>query len=597
MTKVPEVKERQDVREERIKVIFRKSTPLSDPKCRYPGFNPGSTVLPKGSVHRKGALPLPCDILLERDVAAPMRDGITIYINIFRPTGPEKVPAIIAWSPYGKEGGYQNLDQLPGRMGIPVSALSNLQAWEGPDPAYWCSHGYAVVNPDARGAFSSEGDIHHWGSQEAEDGHDLVEWLAVQDWCNGRIGLTGNSWLAISQWFIASKQPPHLAAIAPWEGFSDFYRDHIARGGIPDPVFNSDILSHLYGNNSTEDTSAMIEGFPMMNAYWEDKGAELEKIDVPAFVVASWSNPIHVNGTLEGFRRISSKDKWLRVHNTMEWPDYYDPAHTDDLRRFFDRYLKDIRNNWEQTPRVRLSVLDPGGSDIVGRIEKAFPLSRTRHQKLFLDAETGTLSIAPVTKESQCRYKADDGKGKAAFTFHFEQDTELTGYLKLRLWVEVEGTDDMDLFVLIQKLNSKGRALHHMSVIPRSRLLYSVMKIAYALGFMKLGLLFYSGPNGRLRVSHRQLDPQRSTPAQPYLIHTHEERLSPGQIVPVDIPIWPTGMLCHGGEGLRVVVAGYNLKGPMFPGMPLAPTRNTGEHIIHTGGKYDSHLLVPVIPG
>jgi hypothetical protein len=89
----------------------------------------------------------------------------------------------------------------------------------------------------------------------------------------------------------------------------------------------------------------------------------------------------------------------------------------------------------------------------------------------------------------------------------------------------------------------------------------------------------------------------RSTPHQPFLANTSEERLSPGQIVPVEIPIWPTGMFWHAGEQLRVVVAGYNLKGPMFPGMPLAPTRNKGEHIIHTGGEYDSHLLVPMIPG
>ena len=84
---------------------------------------------------------------------------------------------------------------------------------------------------------------------------------------------------------------------------------------------------------------------------------------------------------------------------------------------------------------------------------------------------------------------------------------------------------------------------------------------------------------------------------QPFLLHTAEEFLSPGQIVPVDIPIWPTGMKWHAGEQLKLIVSGYNLKGPMFPGMPLAPTRNKGEHVIHTGGKYDSHLLVPVIPG
>ena len=239
-------KEQKGMREyekQGIEVIFRKSTPLSDPKCTYPGIEPGTITLPKGSVQRKGGLPLPCDIIFERDVAVPMRDGVTIYIDVFRPTGADRVPAIVAWSPYGKKGGHQTLDRLPGRLGIPVSALSDLQAWEGPDPAYWCNRGYAVVNSDARGAFGSEGDIHHWGSQEGEDGHDLIEWLSGRDWCNGRIGLSGNSWLAIVQWYIASTQPPHLAAIAPWEGFSDFYRNNLARGGIPDTGFNDSILA------------------------------------------------------------------------------------------------------------------------------------------------------------------------------------------------------------------------------------------------------------------------------------------------------------------------------------------------------------------
>ena len=165
---------------------------------------------------------LPCDIIVERDVEVPMRDGVKIYIDVYRPQGDAKVPAIIAWSPYGKKGGFQTLDQLPMRAGVPVKILSDLQAWEAPDPAYWCDQGYAVVNVDARGAYMSEGDIHFWGSQEGRDGHDTIEWLASRDWCNGKVGLTGNSWLAIVQWFIAATRPPHLAAIAPWEGFLRF---------------------------------------------------------------------------------------------------------------------------------------------------------------------------------------------------------------------------------------------------------------------------------------------------------------------------------------------------------------------------------------
>lgn len=577
-----EQKDKREYQKEGIKVIFRKSTPMSDKKCKYPGFKPSTTTLPKGSVHRKGALPLPCDIIFERDVAVPMRDSVKIYIDVYRPAGAEKVPAIIAWSPYGKKGGFQSLDMFPGRLGIPVNALSDLQAWEGPDPAYWCDQGYAIVNADARGAFMSDGDIHFWGTQEAEDGYDLIEWLAVQDWSNGKAGLSGNSWLAIAQWFIAATQPPHLTAIAPWEGLPDLYRHDIARGGIPNIGFNESIITHLYGNSRTEDIPAMLTKYPLMNSYWEDKAAKLENIEIPAYVVASYANPLHAYGTFEGFRRISSKNKWLRVHNTMEWTDYYNPVQKEDLRRFFDRYLKGIKNGWEQTPRVRLSVLDLGGTDEVGRAEEAFPPMGTRYEKLFLDASTGKLTHNPVSRESSVRYKADDGKGKAAFTIRFDKETELIGFLKLRLWIEAEGADDMDLFALVQKLNKDGEHITRR-VVPLGDLK------------VKIGLLTYAGPAGKLRVSRRQLDPERSTPSKPYQTHAVEELLGPGQIVSAEIPIYPTGMRWHAGEQLRVIVAGYDPVGLLLPGIPPAPTRNRGVHVIHTGGKYDSHLLVPIV--
>jgi uncharacterized protein len=107
---------------------------------------------------------------------------------------------------------------FPNRFGIRRSVVSGLQSREGNDPANWCAHGYAVVQVDARGAFDSEGDIQYLGSAEGRDGHDAVEAIAALAWCSGKVGLAGNSWLAMSQWRTASEQPPHLAAIALWEG-------------------------------------------------------------------------------------------------------------------------------------------------------------------------------------------------------------------------------------------------------------------------------------------------------------------------------------------------------------------------------------------
>lgn len=80
---------------QRIEIIYRKSSPVDDPHYGYPGFKPGTTTLAEGSVHRKGALSLLYEIVFDRDIAVPMQDGTVIYIDVFRPTGAEKVLAIM----------------------------------------------------------------------------------------------------------------------------------------------------------------------------------------------------------------------------------------------------------------------------------------------------------------------------------------------------------------------------------------------------------------------------------------------------------------------------------------------------------------------
>jgi predicted acyl esterase len=274
----------------------------------------------------------------------------------------------------------------------------------------------------------------------------------------------------------------------------------------------------------------------------------------------------------------------------MEWPDYYNRTSTEDLRRFFDYYLKDIQNGWKETPRVRMSVLDPGGKDIVEREENEFPLIRAEYVKLNLDADTGRLTTGPVNKKASVNYNTDSGQGHTSFTISFDQETELSGYMKLRLWVEAQGSNDMDLFVYVRKLDNEGKLLVHKTIDAKSPVLRHLLDSGV------LSVFLYYGPSNRLRVSRRQLDPARSTETEPYLTYRVEERLNPGQIVPLEIPLWPTAMRWHPGEQLQVIVAGYDLVGPPFPNIPALQLCNKGEHIIHTGGEYDSHLLVPVIP-
>ncbi|KAF7590665.1 hypothetical protein BBP40_002557 [Aspergillus hancockii] len=128
------------------------------------------------------------------------------------------VSAILAWSPFGKRfNGLTVLQSLPWGLGIPKGVLSGLGKFEGPDPVEFVPRGFAIINVDARSSGDSDGTVGIMGTQEAEDGYDVIEAVAKMPWCNGNVGLAGNPHLAIIQWFIAALQPPSLKTIAPWE--------------------------------------------------------------------------------------------------------------------------------------------------------------------------------------------------------------------------------------------------------------------------------------------------------------------------------------------------------------------------------------------
>lgn len=253
-------------------------------------------LLPKGSIRKPGALPLPCDILFEKNIKVTLRDGANIYIDVLRPPDHGAVPAIISGGPYGKNGGPFSdfTDIAPFRFGIPQHSVSGLEKFEGLYPAYWCFHGYAIVHPDPRGVGESDGDTVMPSTQDGKDNYDLIEYLAAQEWCNGKVSMAGNSWLTMTQWFAPAEQPPHLACIAPSEGLSDFYNDTAVRGGIPYVGFWNWLLKKCtIGRGRVEDVQAMARKYPFWNEYWEDRRAKLDQITVPMLLVASWCSQLH----------------------------------------------------------------------------------------------------------------------------------------------------------------------------------------------------------------------------------------------------------------------------------------------------------------
>ncbi len=518
-------------------------------------------------------------LFIERNVPVRLRDGARILIDLYRPEGSagnRDLPVLLGWSPYGK---HNTADRLPWpEADVRPGWISRHTAFEAPDPAFWCRHGYAVAYPDPRGSWYSDGDLRHGGMGEAQDCYDLIEWLGTRPWSNGKVGMTGVSYLTVIQWQVAPLRPPHLAAINPWEGFSDWYREFAYHGGIPETSFLPRGCANLqYSLHRVEDTAANARAHPLYDSYWQSKECDLESITVPAFVVASWSDQgLHTRGTLEAYKRIRSPQKWLEVHGRKKWHYYYRPESVERQRQFFDHFLKTAPAPAPAWPKVLLEVRERANVGEM-RSETQWPIERTRHRALYLNADHGTLADMSPRASARTTYDPLSPDGRAVFDYPFTEPADLIGHMKLRLWVEAMGADDMDLFVAVQKLDREGR------IVPF---------VFYAMN--------ENGPValGWLRVSHRELDASKCRPEQPWHTHRHEERLRAGEVVPAEVEIWPSATRFEPGERLRLVVQGRDVMNESVPNAPFARhdnTRNRGTHVIHAGGPFDSHLLVPWI--
>jgi predicted acyl esterase len=520
-------------------------------------------------------------IVFERDIAVPMRDSAHLMANLFRPDGAARLPVIMSVTPYGK-------DKLPDRLGMFFMRLAGVRfgnikvsrytGFEAPDPLHWVRQGYAVLQADVRGMHKSEGRAGVLSDQDAEDYHDLIEWAAAQDWCDGGVALSGVSYLAMSQWRVAPLRPPHLKAIIPWEGVSDLYREFVFQGGIPEtgfiPIWWKNRMER--GRNKrfpfAEDFPAEVARHPLADAYWTQKQPPLERIEVPALVCASWSDQgLHTRGSFAGFSRIGSAQKWLYTHGRKKWETYYSDDALAMQKAFLDHFLKGADNGWTEMPRVRLEIRKSYYQHEL-RSETQWPLASTRAVPLYLDAGASALRLQPLAAEACARY--DAATGCASFSLRFAEGVELTGDTKLRLWVATSEGDDLDLFIVLKKFDPSG---------------HEVFFCGYN-GYEKDAVA-----KGWLRVSHRALDPEKSRPLRPYQSHDRLEKLTSGEIVPVEIEIMPSSTWFEPGSRLELTVQGRD--GAKYPAFKHGNLVNRGEHQLHCGGRYDAQLLVPLARG
>jgi uncharacterized protein len=531
-------------------------------KGKYPGF---------GYAEREKE-----GILIQKDVTIPLRDGTKLYANIYRPKGKAGIPAIICYAPFGKHGPV-DMEKIFAGSGVPFDKISEETIFEVFDPMVWAKDGYALVIVDGVGNWHSEGEVLFFGPEEARAGYDVIEWAARQEWSNGKIGWGAVSYYAMSAWEVAALRPPHLAAIMPWEGASDVYNECYFHGGIPImPLTHSWHHLTTFSLTQVEDTEAGTCNHPLRDDYWRSKVADWGRIEVPTYAVSGWPNDLHLRGTLEAWIQTSSKHKYLDIHGGKEWAEFYSDWGYQRQKSFFDHFLKGTENDVPAWPKVRLAERS-GGSEWSFRDEPEFPLSRAQYLPLYLDAASAAMGLERPAVESNVRYHSQDRNAEAKFDFKFTRKTEITGYSKLRLWVAAMDTNDADLFVGLKKLDKNGNEV---------KFTFSQM--------------FDDGPIvlGWLRVSHRELDEKLSRPEHPVLKHERHRWLTSEDPVPVDIEIWPTSVNFEAGETLRVVVKGTEITYHPDSKFELkyGPMNNLGEHVIFTGGKYDSHLLIPVIP-
>src|ERR1019366_2090332 len=260
----------------------------------------------------------------------------------------------------------------------------------------------------------------------------------------------------------------------------------------------------------------------------------------------------------------------LYTHGRRKWEPFYSQAARETQRRFFDHFLKGDANGWEDTPRVRLEVRRSRTSYEV-RHEPAWPIPGTEHGELHLDARAAALVNTPPQVAGGADYDPNARDGRISFVWYFERETEITGSASVRLWVSTTDGDDLDVFVVLRKLDAAGREVPFFG---------------------------YNGypddvvAKGWLRVSHRELDPALSRPGRPW--HTHGPRwpVQPGESVDIEIEILASSTLFEAGSALRLDIFGHDAA--RYPVVRHGVTANRGRHRVHTGPDHPSMLVVPV---
>lgn len=560
------------------------------------------------------APPSASPLLVEHDVAVPVRDGIQLRVDVYRPPGEGPFPVLFAASPYGKR-----FVHLPATPVFRFRETGHIQ--------WFVERGYAYVLLDVRGTGSSrQGTWAVLDQHEQNDLYDVIEWIAAQPWSTGKVGMIGESYFGASQWLAAAAQPPHLACIAPYDAFVDPYREAVFHGGIACVGFASwwsfdtrartllDQPTMMPDDGMSFDLIAAMMRHPTEDEFWLERSAErkFHLIHTPFFSIGNWKMVgLHTRGNLLAFEQINAPKKLLmnagaeggngtddsqRIFDSLEFHEV--------LLRFYDHWLKGVDNGVMDEPAVQYVLQGKEGLETA----ETWPLPDTALERYYLapgpaeatdSINDGALeSEAPPAGTPPTKVSYPDpawsgwpGLGTGVFgtaglpnavkrilTFsspELDEDLEVVGPIELRLFLS---SDQTDTDVLVR-----------LSDQPPMNVVKSFVTTSLA----DVGQPARVVTRGWLKASHRALDPHKSKLLRPWHTHRDPKPLVPGQVYELAIELWPTAWLFKKGHRIRLELSQGD--SPIFDA-PFNHHYGTkmGTDTIHHEQHFPSVLLLPV---
>lgn len=545
----------------------------------------------------------PLQMRVDDHVKVKMRDGVTISCRIYRPDDDGEYPVLFAASPYQYE-----TDDIP---------HSPLFLWREVGPVEWyVSHGYAYLHMDVRGSGQSEGDYTFFGEAEQQDLHEMVEWAAAQDWCDGNVGGIGQSYYAWTQWFMGIVNPPSLKCIAPYDGAVDIYRGCAYHGGIYCDFMNNWYNLIVRPNNlhraadgdggkaMTPDIGWDYISRPTYDDWWRERSCyeRLKEIKVPVLSIGHQGKMgLHERGNILGYEEVEVPKKLVLTgaNNAFEAHDLFDKIefHEEWLKPFYDHYLKGEDNGYvEKAPDVRLYYR--GAEE--WRDEAAWPPADMEIQPWYLGS-TNSGSVHSLNDGGLSPEAPGGDGGSTSFSYPdpqwmfgtavptpfgpdpvrrnltftsapLEADLDIAGPIVLELYAESTNVDT-GFFARLTDQHPHDAANFEKGMQPAST---NVAK-------------------GWLRASHREKDEARSTDLRPFYTHTNPTEIEPGKIYKYDIEVLPAAHRFKKGHRIRLDLSCGDSPVTEFIFTHLYSYYKVGTDTFHHSAEQASRLLLPVV--